>query len=157
MTVTTRDQSAAWSVSDLKSDRRWVFRLDQCAQCDLRTALDKAQDPGKTLFDYRRSDFDPGAAWPVIDAALNEVKRGRGVALIGGFPRAGVSEKDFELLTWFMGLHTGVARPQGSASQYISAVQDAGTTYRSAGGRGYSSNAALDFHTDSADIVFRSR
>jgi hypothetical protein len=32
-------------------------------------------------------------------------------------------------------------------------VRDAGTTYRSAGGRGYSSNAELDFHTDSADVV----
>ena len=32
-------------------------------------------------------------------------------------------------------------------------MRDAGTTYRSAGGRGYSSNAELDFHTDSADVV----
>ncbi len=64
--------------------------------------------------------------------------------------------REFELLTWAIGLHAGVARPQGKASQYISAVRDAGTAYRTGTGRGYSSNAELDFHTDSADIVFLS-
>ncbi len=33
------------------------------------------------------------------------------------------------------------------------AVRDAGIVYRSAGGRGYSSNAELDFHTEGADIA----
>ena len=32
-------------------------------------------------------------------------------------------------------------------------MRDEGTAYRTAGGRGYSSNAELDFHTDSADVV----
>ena len=54
------------------------------------------------------------------------------------------------------GLHAGVPRPQGKASHYISPVRDAGTAYRTGTGRGYSSNAELDFHTDSADIVFLS-
>jgi hypothetical protein len=67
-----------------------------------------------------------------------------------------VDEKGFELLTWAIGLHAGVGRPQGKASHYISAVRDAGTDYRTGTGRGYSSNAELDFHTDSADIVFLS-
>jgi hypothetical protein len=66
---------------------------------------------------------------------------------------ADMAEADFELLTWAIGLHAGVARPQGKASHYLSAVRNAGTDYRSATGRGYSSNAELDFHTDGADIV----
>jgi Taurine catabolism dioxygenase TauD, TfdA family len=68
-------------------------------------------------------------------------------------PRDGLTAQEFELLTWAIGLHTGVARPQGKASQFLSAVRDAGTVYRTGKGRGYSSNADLDFHTDSADIV----
>jgi hypothetical protein len=56
-------------------------------------------------------------------------------------------------MTWAIGLHTGVARPQGKATQYLPAVRDSGTVYRSAGGRGYSSNAELDFYTDGADIA----
>ena len=46
-----------------------------------------------------------------------------------------------------------VERPQGLASQYISAVRDVGTNYRAANGRGYSSNAELDFHVDVADLT----
>ena len=112
-----------------------------------------ARDPARALFDYRRDDFDLGSAWPVIAGALKQIKDGTGFALLRGLPRDGLSAEEFELMTWAIGLHTGVARPQGKASQYLSAVRDAGVAYRTGRGRGYSSNADLDFHTDSADIV----
>jgi alpha-ketoglutarate-dependent taurine dioxygenase len=67
-----------------------------------------------------------------------------------------LDDKQFALLTWALGLHAGVARPQGKATQYMSAVRDAGMTYRTGTGRGYSSSAELDYHTDSSDIVFLS-
>ena len=156
MTMKMTDSPAAWNAARLEADKRWIFALDDKARAGMITALDKAREPDKPLFDYRREDFDLGAAWPVIDAALQETRRGRGVALIRGLPRDGVDEKGFELLTWAIGLHAGVARPQGKASHYISAVRDVGTAYRTGTGRGYSSNAELDFHTDSADIVFLS-
>jgi hypothetical protein len=146
--------SAYWNAAELESDKvHWTFALDERAGRDLAATLAQARDPDKTLFDYRREDFDLGAAEPVITAAFEEVKRGRGVALVRGLPREGIDEEGFRLLTWGIGLHAGVGRPQGKASHYISAVRDAGTDYRTGTGRGYSSNAELDFHTDSADIV----
>jgi hypothetical protein len=147
------DSPAAWNAAELEADARWRFALDDRARRDLLTALARARDPAKSLFDYRREDFDLGSAWRVISAAFNEVKRGRGVALVHGLPREDIDEPGFELLTWAIGLHAGVGRPQGKASQYVSAVRDAGSDYRTGTGRGYSSNAELDFHTDSADIV----
>lgn len=148
------ESAAAWSAADFAADRqRWCFTLDARAQRDLLAAVRAARDPGKTLFDYRRADFDLGSAWPVIAAAIAETRRGRGMALVRGLPRAQLDEREFELLTWAIGLNAGVARPQGKQSHYISAVRDAGTVYRSGTGRGYSSNAELDFHTDSTDLV----
>jgi len=147
------DSPAAWTAAELDSDRRWLFTLDDQARRDLVAAVRKAQDPGKTLLDYHREEFDLGSASPAIAAAFEEVRRGRGVALVKGLPREGLDEKSFELLTWAIGLHAGVGRPQGKASHYLSAVRDAGTAYRTGTGRGYSSNAELDFHTDSADVV----
>jgi hypothetical protein len=144
---------AAWTVDELNSDTGWVFELDDQARCDLVTAVRKAVDPAKTLLDYRRDDFDLKSAWPVIAASLREVRDGTGFAILRGMPRDGLTADEFELLTWAIGLHTGVARPQGKASPFMTAVRDAGTVYRSGKGRGYSSNADLDFHTDSADIV----
>lgn len=147
------DTRAAWTVADLLASPTWIHELDDRARSDLLAVVRKARDPAKTLYDYRRGDFDLGSAWPIIDRALREVKTGTGFSVLRGLPRADTTVEEFELLTWAIGLHTGVARPQGKASQYLSAVRDAGTAYRSSGGRGYSSNAELDFHTDGADIV----
>jgi hypothetical protein len=145
---------ASWTAGELESGRaQWTFTLNDTERRDLLAALVKAREPGKSLLDYQRGDFDLGSAWPVISRAFDEAKHGRGVALVKGLPREGVAEQDFELLTWAIGLHAGVARPQGKASHYLSAVRDVGTAYRTGTGRGYSSNAELDFHTDSADVV----
>ncbi len=153
MTLALDPTSAAWTAAELDADRRWEFTLDDDARCDLVAALTRAIDRDKSLFDYRREDFDLGRAAPVLTAAFNEMQRGRGVALVHGLPREGLDDKDFELLTWGIGLNFGVGRPQGGQSHYISAVRDAGNVYRTGRGRGYNTNAELDFHTDSADIV----
>jgi len=151
--MTHANARAAWTVDDLRADESWIFELDDRSRRDLAAAVRKAADSAKTLFDYRRDDFDLGSAWPTIAASLREVRDGTGFAILRGMPREGLTAAEFELLTWAIGLHTGVARPQGKASHFLSAVRDAGVVYRSGKGRGYSSNADLDFHTDSADIV----
>lgn len=147
---------AAWTVADLRDDPSWVVELNDAERAGLVATLRKAWDPDKTLLDYRRDDFDLGPAGATIQRAATEAKTGTGFSLLRGLPREGLTAQEFELLTWAIGLHTGVARPQGKASQYLSAVRDEGTAYRSAGGRGYSSKAELDFHTDGADIVLLS-
>lgn len=146
-------QAARWTAAELARDERWIYRLLPGDAAALLAAVRRAQVPGKPLLEYRRADFDLGPARAVIAAAFEEQRSGRGLALLKGLPREGVSLQEFELLTWAIGLHFGVARPQGKASQYISAVRDAGTTYRSTTGRGYSSNAGLDFHIDGADVA----
>ena len=147
---------ACWSAAELEADKRWLFRIDERARKDLLAAVQKARDPAKSLLDYRQEDFALGAALPVIQRAMDETQHGRGVALVKGLPRDELDEKSFELMTWAIGLHAGVPRPQGKATHYVSAVRDVGTAYRTGTGRGYSSNAELDFHTDSTDVVFLS-
>src|SRR5687767_4563593 len=115
MSTIATQSPAAWTASDLRQDESWIFELDDNARRDLREAVRRALKPGKALFDYRKSDFDFGYAAPVIAAAFAETKRGRGIALVRGLPREGFSEEDFKLLTWAIGLHAGVARPQGKA------------------------------------------
>lgn len=147
------ESKAAWTVAALTADAGWRFSLDDAARAQVAAAVKAAYDPDRRLFDYTRADFDFGPAWDVIAAAFGEAQQGRGLALVQGLPREGVSEAEFELMNWAIGLHAGVARPQGKATQYISAVRDVGTDYRASTGRGYSSNAKLDFHVDGADIA----
>jgi len=144
---------AAWLAADLQQDASWTFTLPEPAGLEMVAAIRRAHRPGQPLIAYGREDFDFGRALPALRAAFAETLDGRGSALLRGLPRAALTEPEFELLTWAIGLHCGVARPQGKATHYLSAVRDVGTVYRSGTGRGYSSNAELDFHTDGADVV----
>jgi hypothetical protein len=146
-----RPSPAAWTARELRDDPGWIFEFDAGARRDLAAAAKRIADaPPLSL---TRADVDLRAAGPVLAAAMRQVRDGRGIALLRGLPRAELDEHGFAALTWALGLHTGVARPQNRASEYLAPVRDAGSVYRSAGGRGYSSNAELDFHTDSADVV----
>jgi len=147
------DIPAGWRVPELAADRSWTFFLDDAARLQLARTVKAAYDPDRHLFTYSRADFDLGPAWGTISAAIREAYHGRGIALVKGLPRDGLDEHEFELMNWAIGLHVGVARPQGRMSQYISPVRDAGTDYRAQNGRGYSSNAKLDFHADGCDLV----
>lgn len=144
---------AAWTADDLRDDPRFIRELDECARRDPTAAVRRAATPDWPLFDYRRADFDLGSAGPAIAAALQEVRDGTGFVILRGLPRDGLSEDEFALLTWAIGLHAGVARPQGKTSPYLAPARDTGVAYRTGKGRGYTSNADLDFHTDSADVV----
>jgi hypothetical protein len=144
--------AAAWRVPDLK-ERNWIFEIDEKARAPLAACVKVAFDPDRHLFDYSRGDCDLGPAAPVIAAAMHEAHQGGGISLIKGLPRNELDEAQFRVLTWAIGLHHGVPRPQGKATQYVSEVRDVGTDYRASNGRGFSSNAKLDFHADGADIA----
>lgn len=147
---------AAWLAVDLQQDKSWIVRLDDADRADMLNALRKAGDLRKALLEYRKEDFPFGQSLAPIRRALDEAQHGCGVALVKGLPRENVSEEDFRLLTWGIGLHFGVARPQDKATRYINEVRNVGVDYRSATGRGYSSNAELDFHVDGTDVVLLS-
>jgi hypothetical protein len=156
MSLTSLQCASNWKAEDLQKNQQWVFRLNESQQKIMVDVIKRAFDPQKELLDYSRDDLSLDSAWETFVQALNEVKRGRGIALVKGLPRAQLTDKEFEVLTWALGLHAGVPRPQGKTTQYISAVRNAGVDYRTGTGRGYSSNAELDFHTDSSDIIFLS-
>ncbi len=142
-----------WNAEQLGADPGWLFTLPEAAARDLLGATRAARREGRPLLDYRRAEFDLDRALPTLRAAFEEQRSGRGVAVVRGLPREGVTQAEFELMTWAIGLHFGVARPQGKQTHYVSRVENAGNAYRTGTGRGYNSNADLDFHTDTADIV----
>ncbi len=153
MVYNTIDSPAAWHVPEMTKDPSWRFQLDPDAQSHMARNIVSAFDPERELFDYRQADFDLGPGMDVIHAAARVAHFGCGLAVVKGLPRHQLSEAQFRILNWAIGLHLGVARPQGAKSQYLSEVRATGMNYRSPGGRGYNSNAALDFHTDGCDLV----
>ena len=102
---------------DVRTLLSCAARSDRCRARGVHTGQKAVRLPSRRI----RSC----SAWPVIKRALAQVKQGRGIALVRGLPREGVSEQEFELMTWALGLHTGVARPQGRQTHYISGVREA--------------------------------
>lgn len=154
MTMTRSASTGAWRPENLETDDRWIVHLDDTDRTELLSVLRQGQAADRPLMTYRRTDFPfRERTLSKIRHAMTEAQHGLGVALLKGLPREQVSPAEFALLTWAIGLHLGVARPQDKASRYLNTVMDAGSVYRSATGRGYSSNAELDFHVDGADVV----
>ncbi|MCX7221734.1 MAG: hypothetical protein NTW89_02195, partial [Burkholderiales bacterium] len=96
-----------WRTADLQNDQSWIFRVDEQARQEMIKAVVAIADPAKSLFDYRPADFAWSKTLQILLAALEEVKRGRGVALIKGLPREELTAHPFEILTWGLGLHSG--------------------------------------------------
>lgn len=143
-----------WRRAEVESDPSWAVRLSDPEIADFETGLDSASRSGRGLFDLSRRDFAFGpAATRRLRASVEETQHGRGFQLMRGFPVERWSVDDARLLFWGLGLHLGVPRPQGKASQFMSDVSDAGGTYRSTAGRGYNTKSALDFHADGSDLV----
>ena len=147
------EASSAWEVEDLKLTNDWCFKIAEADRNQLSASIKSLFEQNRDLFNYSPDEFDFGSSWEIIERALAEAHHGKGISIVRGLPREDLSQEEFRLLSWAIGLKAGVARPQGMASQYISAVRDIGTDYRATNGRGYSSNAELDFHVDVADLT----
>ena len=145
---------AAWLAVDAERDHAWIQRLSAPEVAGFEAALAHARTRGLPLLDMQPDDF------PLNDAARRALERavattqGRwGMCLLKGFPVERWTEEETRLAYWGIGLHMGVARTQNRASDVLNDVRDVGSTYKTTNGRGYNTNASLDFHMDSCDIV----
>jgi hypothetical protein len=145
--------AADWRASALEASGRWLRRVTAAEIADLNAGFRQLKASGKPMLEITREDFPLGAFAAVLADAARELESGVGVRTLRGLPVDDYSVEDARLLFWRIGTHLGVARPQGKASQLISDVRDAGGTYRGGSGRGYNTNAELDFHTDGSDVV----
>ena len=143
-----------WLAADLRDDMSWRHRLSASATAGLEKALTHARVANKSWFEMTPHDFPMGEeARAEIGAAFASTQRGFGLCLLQGFPVQRWSADDCRLALWGIGLHVGVARPQNKMSEVMNDVRDVGASYKVKGGRGYNTNAGLDFHVDSGDVV----
>jgi hypothetical protein len=144
----------AWYAQDLETDQSWIQRLSKEAVAGFEAALRHAKSLTKPLLDLNPDDFPLNTA--AADALRNAFKATQdayGLCLLKGFPVDRWTAEDARLLYWGIGLHAGVARTQNRASQVMTDVRDEGGSYKTKNGRGYNTNAGLDFHQDSCDVV----
>ena len=143
-----------WTPQQAEQDPAWIQHLTSEEIAGFDAALRHARATGKPLLAMRQADFPlPEISRRALERAVQATQGPWGIRLIKGFPVDRWSEADCRLAYWGMGLYMGVARTQNRASEIINDVRDAGGSYKTVNGRGYNTNAELDFHCDSCDVV----
>lgn len=144
-----------WIASDLESSDDWTFRLSDLARQEIVGQAKKLAHLSEDLLSIDRAQF---ALSPqtieCFEKAVEMTQHKYGLSLIKGFPTRELSEAEFRVATWGVGLHMGVARPQNLAGDIVTDVRDSGSeSYQVLNGRGYNTRSELDFHIDSGDVV----
>jgi hypothetical protein len=148
------EKPRAWLPQELARDASWIHHLSREAIVELDEALQHAKATGKPWLEMTANDFPlKRHAKQAIDDAFAKTQTAYGMCLLKGFPVDRWSVEEARLAHWGIGLNVGVARTQNIASQVMNDVRDEGGSYKVKNGRGYNTNAGLDFHVDSCDVV----
>jgi hypothetical protein len=151
---TNLEKPRAWFPQELSRDSSWIHFLSREAVTEIEEALQHAKATGKNWLEMTANDFPlKRHAKQAIDQAFAVTQTAYGMCLLKGFPVERWSVEDSRLAHWGIGLNVGVARTQNIASQVMNDVRDEGGSYKVKNGRGYNTNAGLDFHVDSCDVV----
>lgn len=154
----TKTGPQAWTAAQVAEGAAapdsWVLRMTAEEAAGFDAALQHAKRSGKSMLEMTQADFPLPAASKAALARASDTTQGRwGMCLVKGFPVDKWSEDDSRLAYWGIGLHLGTARTQNKASDFLVDVRNAGGAYKVTNGRGYNTNAKLDFHCDSCDVV----
>ena len=156
LTSTLAPMPMGWLSEEVTRDNSWVIQLNAQEISGFKLALTHAKQLNKPLLSMSPEDYPlPDRAKAVLQRAIQMTQSKWGFCLIKGFPVFEWSEADTRLAYWGMGMHMGVARPQNKASDILNDVRSVvdQSNYYGKGGRGYNTNASLDFHIDFGDVV----
>jgi hypothetical protein len=150
----TQNAPRAWTAEQARADTSWVQRLSPAEAEGFQAALRHASAHPKPWLDMQQADFPlPDVSRRALERAIATTQGRWGMCLVKGFPTDSWSEDETRLAYWGMSLYLGVGRTQNRASQVMNDVRNEGGDYKVKGGRGYNTNAGLDFHQDSCDVV----
>lgn len=144
----------AWTRADIAADDSWVYELSDAEVADLERALDGVRGWTGKLTDLTRSDFPLPVLAQRLARLEDDVRAGRGFALLRGIPVDRYDADDAFLMKWGIGTHLGRAVSQNVYGDMLGHVYDHAAGDPSATRtRGYQTNAALAFHVDRADMT----
>lgn len=147
------ENGVAWLASDIAQVERWKRPLSAEERHGLLAGLAAYEETAIPLWESTGEDFPFQGIDPLLKEIRHEIRHGFGLILLRNFPIEELIGDQVEALYWGFCNHLGVMRPQGKDSGLLKSVRNAGGQYRSQSGRGYNTNAKLDYHTDFADLV----
>ena len=147
-----RDRSA-WRASDVAHDESWIHHLTHTELSELDAAVAQVTEAGLAPLAFTRDAFPLPSFGPALAQMLDELENGRGFVLIRGIPVERYDEPTLYRLYWGIAVHLGDMISQNARGDLIGRVEDQGVDIKAVNARGYTTNAELHPHNDSADLV----
>ena len=144
---------AAWKGPVIGTNSDWKLELGSNEIAELLAAVTSSESRRVAPAEITIADFPLPRLGPRLDGVLDELLEGRGFVLLRGIPVQSMSERQCDIALWGIGAHLGIPIPQNSAGDLIVHVRDEGRDYSDPHVRGYETSAALEYHSDSADLV----
>jgi hypothetical protein len=146
------DGMANWRGADLADSDDWVYRLTADDVAEVEAGVAHAVDGGRPLSEMTKPDLPLPGFFKRLEQARDSIENRHGLFLFRGFPVAGFEVDALRRLFWGVGRYVGTAVSQSKRGDILGDVRDIGTDVSGREGRGYTSRAELEFHTDSADV-----
>jgi hypothetical protein len=146
-------ERSAWRAEELVADPTWQHALSGHEIEEIEGAARKVLAAGHAACEFQREDFPLPTLGPRIEALVDEVENGRGVALLRGIPVQRFDDDMLRALYWGFAVHAATPISQNSKGQLMAEVSDRGNDYGYVNTRGFSTNAELYPHVDTSDMT----
>jgi hypothetical protein len=145
------DHPAVWYASDFPSKDEFAIDLDRRHAGAFESALGALRTSGLELSQMRPVHFPLDAIAQDVVAWRREMRDGRGLLLLRGFPLDGFEPDDIGLMYFGLGLHFGRPVSQSNMGDLIGHVVNIGG--KDSRERAYRNSLELNLHTDLCDYV----
>lgn len=148
------DNPQAWTGPEMQTRTDWIHHLTSEQLEEIDRAVAHAQATGRDIAGLRPDDFPLGASMQaLLRHVRQETLRGRGFCLLRGLPVHRYSLRQSAVAYWGLGCHLGEAVSQNGKGHVLGHVTNLGLDYADPEVRGYQTNARLNYHADSSDLV----
>lgn len=143
----------AWRGAGMAARRDWIHELGPAEIAEIEGAVRAHLAAGRSMAEIAPAIFPLPTLAPRLAAILEELLHGRGFALLRGLPveRWTIAESATAYLG--IGAHLGSFRSQNAKGHLLGHVRDLGLDIRDPNVRYYQTSRALEYHTDSCDVV----
>jgi hypothetical protein len=146
--------AANWRADEMLCRTDWIHDFTAGELAELDAALATVHRRGLGMADVScATRFPLERLAERIDHARWMLEEGPGLFHFRGIDTTRYCKDDLRLMYWGIGRHLGTAVSQSMRGDLLGDVRDLGIDINSPQGRGYTSNAELSYHTDSADVV----
>ncbi len=144
--------ASVWTGAELDADRSWEYVLNDAHRAELDAALGAVKTQGLGIPAVSKDSFPLPSLGPVLTSVGDDLRDGRGFALLRRFPVEGYENDDIALMYWGLCSHIGMGITQNGEGGFIHYVTDGALRPRQ-GKRGVGFPKESKLHVDLMDIV----